>query len=188
MESMTRAQQTQLITLAIIVAAVAFGLARRIRPQPVRPQRIAVTGVVVVLLLAASLVGSGLPLVENPIALALAPVFLAAGIGLGFVLVRTMSFWVDQPTGQLWMRGGALFAAILVGTIALRFGVRYVLTGNAFGNSALPTHATGSAALLAGLSADLIFLSLGLWASRAFLLVQRHRAFEAGSLPGRTTR
>ena len=104
------------------------------RPQPVRPQRIAISGVIIVLVIGASLF-SGRQLIENPVSVALIPVFVALGIGLGFVLVRTMTFWVDQPTGQLWMKGGILFAAILVGTVVLRFGVRYIVYGSAFGGA-----------------------------------------------------
>jgi hypothetical protein len=89
-----------------------------------------------------------------------------------------MTFWVDQPTGQLWMRGGVLFAAILVGTIVLRFGIRYILYGNAFGGTPPSSTVPVSPlfALLSDVSADLLFLSLGLWASRAVFLIQRHRA------------
>lgn len=179
---MTPAQKSQLITLAVVVLAFTLGIARRIRPQPVRPTRVMVTGVILVLVLLGSFVGTGVQVVENPIGLILIPVFIAAGAGLGFVLVRTMTFWVDQPTGQLWMRGGAVFAVILVATIALRFGVRYILTGNAFGSSSVGAgqHST-STSLLADISADLLFLSLGLWAARAYFLFQRHRAFLAGA-------
>ena len=177
---MTRAQQAQLISL--LVFAVIFGLviARRMRPQPVRPQRIVISGVIIVLVVGAGLVGSGRQ-IENPVSLALIPVLVVAGVGLGFVLVRTMTFWVDQPTGQLWMRGGVLFAAILVGTIVLRFGIRYIVFGNAFGTAG--SSSTGpvspSLAFLSEVSADLLFLSLGLWASRAFFLIQRQRASSA---------
>ena len=39
-----------------------------------------------------------------------------------------------------------------------------------------------SLAFLSEVSADLLFLSLGLWASRAFFLIQRQRA--SGAPPG----
>jgi len=178
----TPAQQSQLVTLAILIVVVGLVMARRIRPQPVRPQRIAITGVIIVLVIGSSLFGTGRQLVENPVSLALVPVFIAAGVGLGFVLVRSMTFWVDQPSGELWMRGGVVFVAILVGTIVLRFGLRYIVYGSAFGGSssaAVPVHP--SLALLSDVSADLLFLSLGLWASRAYFLVQRYRALGAGS-------
>ena len=133
---MTAAQQSQLITLLVIAVLMGFVIARRMRPQPVRPERIAISGVLIVLIIGSSLFGTGRQVFGNPVSLALIPVFVAIGIGLGFVLVRTMTFWVDQPTGQLWMRGGVLFAAILVGTIVLRFGIRYIVFGNAFGTTA----------------------------------------------------
>jgi membrane protein CcdC involved in cytochrome C biogenesis len=183
---MTAAQQSQLFTLVIVTAVIALVMARRMRPQPVRPQRIAISGAIIVLVVASSLFGAGRQLVQNPISLLLIPVFVALGIGLGFVLVRTMTFWVDQPTGQLWMKGGVLFAAILIGTIVLRFGIRYIAYGDAFGgySSSRAAPLSPSLALLSDVSADLLFLTLGLWASRAFFLIQRHRAFEAGSAPG----
>ena len=82
------------------------------------------------------------------------------------------------------IRGGVLFAAILVGTIVLRFGIRYIVFGNAFGTTG--SRSTGpvspSLAFLSEVSADLLFLSLGLWASRAFFLIQRQRA--SGAPPG----
>ena len=131
---MTPAQQSQLVTLVVLAALIGLVMARRMRPQPVRPQRIAISGVIIVLVIGASLF-SGRQLIENPVSVALIPVFVALGIGLGFVLVRTMTFWVDQPTGQLWMKGGVLFAAILVGTIVLRFGIRYIVYGSAFGDT-----------------------------------------------------
>src|SRR5438105_8403773 len=158
---MTRAQQAQLITLLVFSVLIGLVIARRIRPQPVRPQRIAISGVIIVLVIGAGLVGNGRQVIENPVALALIPVLVAAGLGLGFVLVRTMTFWVDQPTGQLWMRGGILFAVILVGTIVLRFGIRYIVYGNAFGSSTgTPPGGNTLFAWLSDLSADLLFLSL----------------------------
>ena len=180
---MTAGQQSQLYTLVVVVALMSVVMARRMRPQPVRPRRIAISGVIIVVVIAAGLFGTGRQLVQNPISLALIPVFVALGTGLRFVLVRTMTFWVDQPTGQLWMRGGVLFAAILVGTIVLRFGIRYIVYGNAFGgySGRSTPHAPPSLVLLSDVSADLLFLSLGLWASRAFFLIQRHRSLPAGS-------
>jgi hypothetical protein len=151
------------------------------RPQPVRPDRIAISGAIIVLVIASSLFGPNLQVVENPISLALIPVFIALGIWLGFVLVRTLTFWTDQATGQLWMRGGVLFAAILVGTVVLRFGIRYIVYGNAFGGySSTTVRPTGLLAVVSDITADLLFLSLGLWASRAYLLIQRHRASGPG--------
>ena len=88
-----------------------------------------------------------------------------------------MTFWTDPRTGALWMRGGALFALILVGTILVRFGLRTLLVGSPFGQGQpVPDHGNG---LLYDLSADLLFLTIGLWGARAYFLVQRHRAHQA---------
>jgi hypothetical protein len=179
---MSQAVQTQLISLAIMVFFVGLGMRRRMRPQPVRPNRIVVTGGLIVLLLAFGLVGTGGRIISDPVALVLVPVFLAAGAGLGFYLVRTMTFWTDESTGQLWMRGTAIFALILIGTIALRMGVGLLTTGSLFGPQGGYSGASSSSpagpvknGLLSDLSADLLFLTLGLWATRAFFLVQRYR-------------
>jgi membrane protein CcdC involved in cytochrome C biogenesis len=188
---MSAAQQGQLVTLAVLTVLIGLVMARRMRPQPVQPQRIAISGVIIVIVIGASLLGTtGRRVIQNPVSLALIPVLVALGIGLGFVLVRTMTFWVDQPTGQLWMKGGFLFAAILVGTIVLRFGISYIVYGSAFGGSSGTVAPTTSSPLgwLSDISADLLFLSLGLWVSRAFFLVQRYRGSEAGSPPGSVSR
>ncbi len=175
---MSRAVQSQLYVLAILMLFVSLGVVRRLRPQPVRVRRIVFGGVLIALLVVSSLVGTGGRIVSDPVALLLVPVFIALGVGLGCYLVNTMSFWTDQQTGTLWMRGGALFALILVGTIVLRLGVRTVAYGSPFGPSGFG-QGTGQRGLLYDLSADLLFLTLGLWGARAFLLVQRYRAHEA---------
>jgi hypothetical protein len=167
--------QSTLITLVIVLVFISIAIARRIRPQPVRPTRILVFSVVIVLLLGFSFVGTGLHQIENPLALALAPVCLLAGIALGFVLVRTMRFWTDPTSGELWMAGGAVFAIILVGSILLRFAVRYAATGDPFA----PPKPNEPVSPLTSISADLLFLSLGLWLSRAVLLLLRYREHSA---------
>jgi hypothetical protein len=174
---MSQAQTSQLY--AVVVTALVLGLVvmRRMRPQPVRPDRLAVGGAIIVLLVAFGLVGTGGSIIGDPLALALIPVFIAAGGALGFLLVRTMTFWSDPNTGALWMKGGALFALIVVGTIVLRFGVRAVVTGSPFGSGSFGSRPHG---FLYDLSADLLFLSLGLWVARAFLVYQRHRQHAAG--------
>jgi len=175
---MTRAQTSQLYAVVITALLLGFVVMRRMRPQPVRPNRLLVGGAVIVLLVAFSLVGTGGGIIGDPLALALIPVFVVAGGALGFLLVRTMTFWSDPSTGVLWMRGGAVFALILVGTIVLRFGVRAVLTGNPFGSGSFSAPQHG---FLYDLSADLLFLTLGLWVARAFLVYQRHRQHVAAA-------
>jgi hypothetical protein len=173
---MNQRLQGTLITLAIMFVFVALGVRRRMRPQPVRPNRIVLFSVLIVLLVGLSFVGTGAHLIENPLAIALAPVCLAAGVALGVVLVRNMRFWTDPDTGALWMAGGAFFAIILVGTILLRFAVRYAATGDPFS----APKANEPVSPLGVLSIDLLFVTIGLWLSRAVLLVLRHREHVSG--------
>jgi len=169
---MSQAVTTQLYGLAFMALLIGFVVARRMRPQPVRPDRLALGGVAIVAVIGLSLVGTGGSIIGDPVALILIPVFLAAGAALGFYLVRTMTFWADPATGALWMKGGVLFALILVGTIAIRLGVRSVVYGSPFagGGRSVPH------GFLYDLSADLLFLSLGLWVARAFFVYRRHQA------------
>lgn len=176
---MSSAAQGQLTTIAFIALFVVLGVFRRMRPQQVRPQRVAITGVVIVVVIALSLVGTGGRIIEDPIALALIPVFTAIGIVTGYYLVRTMTFWNDPNTGALWMRGGVVFAVILVASLLLRYGVRLAVFGNLYG--ATPGNLSGAHGLVYDLSADFLFISLGLWASRAFFIVQRYRQDQATS-------
>ncbi|HXM57547.1 MAG TPA: hypothetical protein VOB72_19265 [Candidatus Dormibacteraeota bacterium] len=178
---MSQAALSQLYGLGFMTLAIGFGVMRRMRPQPVRPNRLVIGGVIITLILLLSLIGTGAGIIGDPLALVLIPVFLAAGIGLGYYLVRTMSFWSDPATGALWMKGGALFALILVGTIVVRLGFRTVVYGSPFGGGA--PGATRPRGFLYDLSADLLFLSLGLWASRAYFVYQRHRAHLANAQP-----
>src|SRR5579859_583741 len=161
----------QLVGLGIFAFFVAFSLYRRLRPQPVRPTRVLVTTgvIVVVVVLTLSIpVRQGQLLTE----LELMPLFLLAGVGLGVLLVRTMTFWAEPSTGELWMKGGALFAGVFLGSLVLRVGVRLALGETA--------SAGRSSALLAAVSTDLLFLVVGLWLTRAVILVRRHRAHQAG--------
>ena len=176
---MSSAEQGQLTTLAFIALFVVLGVFRRMRPQQVRPQRVAITGVVIVVVIGLSLVGTGGRIIEDPIALALIPVFTAIGIVTGYYLVRTMTFWHDPNTGALWMRGGIVFAVILVASLVIRYGVRLAVYGNLYGTT--PGSVSGAHGFAYDLSADLLFVTLGLWASRAFFIVQRFRRDQATS-------
>jgi len=170
---MSQAATSQLYALGIMALIIGFSLVRRMRPQPVRPDRLIVSGVLIALLIVASLVGTGGGIIGDPLALVLIPVFIAAGAALGYYLVRTMTFWSDPSTGALWMKGGAIFALILVGTIVIRLGVRSVVYGSPFGSGSVGGQTPHG--FLYDLSADLLFLTLGLWASRAYFVYRRHR-------------
>jgi hypothetical protein len=184
---MNSAVQAQLYGLAIVLVFIGLGVFRRMRPQQVRPQRILISGAAITLVILLSLVGARGRIISDPIALLLIPVFIAAGVALGYYLVRTMTFWTDAATGHLWMKGGALFALILVATIGLRLGLRSLVYGSMFGpgtgsfsgrapGTGLTPSPSGLQGLLYDVSADLLFLSVGLWAARAYFLFQRHRA------------
>jgi len=182
---MSQAVLSQLYGLGFLLLFVGFAVLRRMRPQPVRPQRLMVGGVIIVVVIGASLFAAGGRLIGDPVALVLIPIFAAVGAALGYYLVRTMTFWTDPGTGALWMKGGALFALILVGTIVIRLGVRSIVYGSMFGPAS--GGGTGfapqsrSQGLLYDLSADLLFLSLGLWVARAYFVIQRHRVHVAGT-------
>lgn len=162
---------SQLIGVAVMIGVLSLVFWRRMRPQPVQPRRIAISGIIIVVVIAASFIGTGGSLIHDTLAVALAPVFLIAGVGVGLLLVRTMRFWNDPNTGSLWMRGGPLFAIVLVLTLGLRFGARLALTGSMFGPEPGPSALHHG--FLYDLSADLLLLSLGMWGARAVLLLRR---------------
>src|SRR5690349_8443246 len=157
----------RLAPLVLIVVLLGFVLARRMRPQPVRTQRLLVMALIVVVVVGASAVGTGAHVLRDIPALLLAPVALAMGILAGVLLVRTMRFWTDKGSGELWMRGGWLFLAVLLATIALRTGVRIAASQ---GNRTPTVAPTG---FLADLSTDLLLVSVGMWLTRAALIYRR---------------
>jgi hypothetical protein len=182
---MSQATVSQLYALGFLLLFVGFGVVRRMRPQEVRTNRILTSAILIVAVIGLSLVGAGGRIISDPIALLLIPVCLAAGVALGYYLVRTMTFWTDPNTGALWMKGGAIFALILMGTIVLRLGVRSIAYGSMFGGSGsaysgFAPQSNATHGLLYDLSADLLFLTLGLWGARAYFLVRRQREHAAG--------
>jgi membrane protein CcdC involved in cytochrome C biogenesis len=109
-------------------------------------------------------------------ALLLAPVAAAVGCAVGFLLVRSTRFWTEKD-GQLWMAGGAVFAVILVVSIVLRIGLRL---------AAVDVNHSGTVTtngFLVDASTDLLFLSMGMWLTRAAMVYQRWRAHQ-NSLTG----
>jgi hypothetical protein len=158
--------QSDLVIGLIVVVVVGFVLVRRIRPQPVNPTRMAVTALIFVVLLLFSLVSTGSAFVHDTPALIASPFALIAGAAIGWALVRLMRFWTDPQTGLLWMRGGIIFAVIYIVTLLLRFGSVFVS-----GDHAL----TSRYSWLEGVSADLVFLSIGLWITRVTFVLLRYR-------------
>jgi hypothetical protein len=161
----------RVVPIVAIGALVMFRMFRRSRPQPVRPRRIAISTAILGFVLLLAIAGSLPILLAAPLGLALAPVALAVGCGLGWLLVRTVRFYDDPQTGDLWMRGDAVFIGVVVATIVLRIGVQYAAAGQPVGSAAALTHPT----LPRVISTDLIFLSAGMWLTRGVLLLVRHR-------------
>ena len=161
--------QSSLITYAIILAIVAFAVYRRTRRQPVRPTRAIVIAAVIVLLSGVGLFGVARGQLLDFV---LAPIALAVGFGLGWVLMGTINFWRDETTGQLWMQGGVLYVLIWLATYALRLGVEVVAGGGQLSFATPPHPEPGPLGLL---SIDMLFVSMGLWIARAAALVQRSR-------------
>jgi hypothetical protein len=142
------------------------------QPQPVRPRRAAVLAGIIVVLSAISLFGSD-RLTDHPLALILALPALLLGFGLGYLLMQTIYFWRDAATGALWMKGGLVYLAVWIATLALRQGVAYA-------SGAYASHTAGAQPVspaLAILSADVLIVSMGLWIARATALALKCRTF-----------
>jgi membrane protein CcdC involved in cytochrome C biogenesis len=155
------------LPFVLVLVVFGFALMRRMRPQPVRPQRLAVTAAIIVLLLGFTAFSAGLHMVKDVPALLLAPVALAVGCAVGALLVRHTRFWTRD--GELWMAGGVVFAVILLLTIAVRVGLR--VAAGAENHAA----AVAPGGFLADVSTDLLFLSMGMWVTRAALVYLRWR-------------
>jgi hypothetical protein len=165
------------VTLSLVLLLVAFAMYRRMQPQPVRPQRAVTLAAIIVVFSALSLVG-GNRLTDHPLALILALPALLVGFGLGYLLMQSIHFWRDSSTGALWMKGGVVYLAVWLVTLALRQGVAYA-------SGAYAAHTAGAKPVnpaLAILSADLVIVSIGLWIARAVALVLRYRADERSEL------
>ncbi|HUX87789.1 MAG TPA: hypothetical protein VMW65_12365 [Chloroflexota bacterium] len=171
---------SSLVTLIILLGIIAWLVYRRTRPQPVRLTRtIIYTALIVVVSLAG--LAANLAVLGNPVFLAIAPLALLVGLALGWLMMRTIRFWRDRSTGQVWMSGGIAYVAIWLATLALRLGVEYAATGN-FSMSEL-SRPTGAPTLLAIIASDLLFLSVGLWLARGYALARRYRELSAASAP-----
>lgn len=163
--------------ILVALAVVALVVIRRLRPQRVRPLRALSIAILVTLSAAFALLETG-QVGQEWLALALSPVFLIVGVWLGLKLMSTVTFWRDEASGQLWMRGGMVYVAVWLGTLALRIALRVLalrLEGSAaHGNGSLPQG-------IAVLSADPLVLSVGLWLGRAVAIFKEVRSSEASS-------
>ncbi len=92
-------------------------------------------------------------------------------------MMRTIRFWRNGSTGEIWMSGGALYVAIWMATLALRLGIDYLATGG-FANPG-PGHLTQAPTTPSIIASDLLFLSVGLWLARGYALVRRYREYSS---------
>ncbi|NJC71617.1 hypothetical protein HC031_18100 [Planosporangium thailandense] len=171
----------RIVPIALIAGLVILRMYRRARPQPVRPRAIGIRTAIIGFLLLLAIVGSAPILVSSPLGLIVAPVALAAGCGIGWLLVRTVKFYTDPNTGELWMRGDAVFMAIILATFVLRIAVQFAAGPSQYGpnGTVAMTHPTP----LRVISTDLIFLSAGMWVTRGILLLARHRRHRVETAP-----
>lgn len=155
-----------------LLALLFFGWVayRRTRPQPVGIARTVIFTTFILLSSFAGLAANP-GILRMPLFIALAPVMLLVGLGLGWTMMRQIHFWRDQTTGKIWMGGGVAYVAVWLATLALRLGIDYA-AGNFSGAAAT---ATAHPTTLAILASDLLFLSVGLWLMRGFILVRRVR-------------
>jgi len=174
----------QVTTGAIILILIAVAIYRRMRAQPVQPQRAVVLSAIVVVLSALSLFGTN-RLAAHPLAVVLALPALAVGLGGGLLLMRTIRFWRDTATGALWMKGGVAYLAVWLGTVLLRQAVAYASGAYTAADGARRTVVHPVNPTLAALSADLVIVSIGLWIARAAGLVLRYRENERTAAPPR---
>jgi hypothetical protein len=167
-----------LIFLVPIAVIVFLRLRGRARPAPVRPSR-AFIYVAVALVGTALGVAGSLNLLLTPLGAALVPVMLVVGAVMGVLLTNSMTFYAG-PDGKLWMKGGVIFIAIFLGLLAVRFGIRFAAVGSIGpGSGGFGQASVEPATPLSIVSADLLFLSVGLWLARAVALWRRHRAYVA---------
>jgi hypothetical protein len=168
--------QSQLITIVIAIVIVGVIVYRRILPQPVRTGRtIAITTVIILLSLFGMLQNPRI--LGDPLFWVLAPVMLVIGLVLGRILMATIHFWYDAPTHQLWMRGGVLYLAIWLAIALMRYGVEYLATGSL---AQTRTAEFAAPTTLGIIAADMLFISIGLWIARGYILVQKSKVAPTG--------
>lgn len=165
-------QSSSLLPIIIFLVIIGFFVYRRTRPQRVRLTRTILYTAVIVLVSLGGL-AANLAVFGSLLFLGLAPFALLAGPFLGWLMMRTIRFWRDDGTGQIWMSGGFAYVAIWLATLVLRLGIEYAATGRL--GMAGPPRPAGPLTPLAVIASDLLFLSVGLWLARGFSLVRRYR-------------
>ncbi|HVC32840.1 MAG TPA: hypothetical protein VNL16_04960 [Chloroflexota bacterium] len=156
----------------IVVLYLAFSVYRRTRAQKVRPWRAVLITAAIVVVSLFGIVATARSMTET-LFVVLMLIGLAVGIALGLQMMRSIRFWRDDTTGELWMQGGVLYVVVWLGSYLLRYGARFAATGSLFPFSV--TQTAQPETTLGLLSSALLFLSIGLWISRAYALVQKYR-------------
>ncbi|MGH2458448.1 MAG: hypothetical protein ACRDIY_06220 [Chloroflexota bacterium] len=174
---------TQLIIVIAVVLFIGYRVYRRTRPQKVRLWQTLLYTVVIVGASIFGVVGTG-SLPRNVIFLLLVPIALIIGYLVGVVMMRTIHFWRDAASGDLWMRGGAAYVVVWLLTYVLRLGVRFAAGGSFSPASFADFSGHPSSPVLGWLASDLLFLSVGLWIARAVELTRRHRSRVSVAPPG----
>jgi hypothetical protein len=165
-------QSTSLTPWIILVLVLAWVVYRRTRPQRVRLTRTYVYTAVIVLASVVALTANR-GVLETPLFLGLAPVALIVGVGLGWLMMRTIRFWRDGQSGDVWMSGGVAYVGIWLLTLVVRFGVEYAATGSL--GTAQSSGGERPVTPLSILASDLLLLSVGLWLARGWALARHYR-------------
>ncbi len=174
---MQRIGPSSLPVLIVVLALFAWSIYRRTRSQRVQPIRAIVITTLIVLFSLGALAANTRLLVD-PLFIELAPVTLAVGLIVGSLMMRTIRFWRDRQTGQVWMSGGAAYVAIWLATVVFRLGIDYLATGGFSTVASAQRNQPPTA--LSVVASDLLFLSIGLWLARGYALVRRyHEAADA---------
>lgn len=166
----------QIVTVCIVILIIGYVIYKRIRPQVVRPLRAVITATIIIVLSIVSLFSTN-TLFTHTLALILALPALIIGVVGGFLLMRSIHFWRDEKTGDLWMKGGALYLAVWLVTLILREGAAYASGDFTHGKVPFTLNPT-----LTALATDLVIISIGLWIARAIALVLKYREYKQASI------
>lgn len=163
-------EPSYVVAIGALVALAGYALYRLAWTQVVNPQTAIRLAALVTLATGFAYVQTNY---NHPLALALAPVALVSGMLIGLALMRVTRFWRDEASGELWMRGGALYVSVYLAVLASRYVIYYAANG-----SLVVAHLQARQSLPEAIAADLLLVSAGLWIARAWYLVRRHRANE----------
>ncbi len=149
----------------LIVALVAWRIARQSRGRPLRPSRLWVRPAMLTLFLALAFLH---PTALTPLSFAIFAAAAAVGVGLGFVLASHQKLTVDPATGTITSTTSPVGIALFVALFAARYVLRIVMTGGQAPDQ-LAAHSTQ---VLTYTDAGLLF-ALGLVSAQAWEIWRR---------------